>query len=171
MTMPVTSVTKDPEKLTLTLVADFPVPRQRLWDAWADPRQLERFWGPPFAPATFTHHDFRVGGRAEYFLTGPNGEKWTGSWKFTAVNPIDSFEAYDGEDNAEDENGPVSMEFTFETTPTGSRMTSHTRFSSVEAMEQTVPGMEEGLRAAMPQLDALLAQPGTAAARPRAGTA
>jgi uncharacterized protein YndB with AHSA1/START domain len=40
--MPITSVTKDPEKLTLTVVADFPVPQKRLWDAWADPRQLER---------------------------------------------------------------------------------------------------------------------------------
>jgi uncharacterized protein YndB with AHSA1/START domain len=158
MTMPITSVTQDPENLTLTVVADFPVPQQRLWDAWADPRQLERFWGPPFAPATFTHHDFRVGGRAEYFLTGPDGGRWSGSWKFTAVDPISSFEAHDGDDNAEDENMPASMTFVFEATATGSRMTSVTRFSSVDAMEQTVPGMEEGLRAAMPQLDALLAE-------------
>ena len=118
----------------------------------------------PPAPATFTRHDFKVGGRAEYFLTGPNGEKWSGSWKFTAVNPISSFEAHDGEDNAEDENMPASMKFTFETTPTGSRMTCVTRFSSVEAMEQTAPGMEEGLRAAMPQLDAVLAEPSASAA-------
>jgi hypothetical protein len=43
-------------------------------------------------------------------------------------------------------------------------MTSVTRFSSVDAMEQTVPGMEEGLRAAMPQLDAVLAERGASAA-------
>lgn len=162
--MPITSVTQDPENLTLIVVADFPVSQQRLWDAWADPRQLERFWGPPSAPATFVHHDFTVGGRAEYFLTGPNAEKWSGSWKFTAVNPITSFEAHDGEDNAEDENMPASISFAFETTPTGSRMTSVNRFSSVEAMEQTVPGMEEGLRAAMPQLDVLLAERDASAA-------
>lgn len=158
--VPITSVTKDPETLTLTLVADFPVPQQRLWDAWADPRQLERFWGPPFAPSTFTHHDFTVGGRAEYFLTGPNGEMWSGSWKFTAVDPIDSFEAEDGDG---DETGPASMRFGFGPTPTGSRLTGVIRFSSVEAMEQTVPGMEEGLRAGMPQLDALLAEPAATA--------
>jgi uncharacterized protein YndB with AHSA1/START domain len=158
MIMPVTSVTKDAEKLTLTVVADFPVPQQRLWDAYADPRQLERFWGPPSYPAKFTHHDFRVGGRAEYYMTGPNGEKWSGSWKFTAVNPIDSFEADDGEDNADDPNGPASMKFTFETTPKGSRMTCVTRFLSVEGIEQTAAAMEEGMRAAMPQLDALLAE-------------
>lgn len=164
--MPLTSVTRDASRLTLTVVADFPVPQQRLWDAYADPRQLERFWGPPAWPATFTLHEFRVGGRAEYFLTGPNGEKWNGSWKFTAVNPIDSFEARDGEDNAEDENMPAGMRFTFETTRTGSRMTCVTRFSSLEAMEHTAAGMEEGLRAAMPQLDALLAEKSPSGAYP-----
>ncbi len=156
--MPLTSVTKDAARLTLTVVGDFPVPQQRLWDAFADPRQLERFWGPPSWPATFTRHEFTVGGRAEYFLTGPNGETWNGSWTFTAVNPITSFAADDGDDNADDETMPSSMTFTFVTTPTGSRMTVVTRFSSLEAMEQTIPGMEEGLRAAMPQLDALLAE-------------
>ena len=156
--MPLTSVTKDAATLTLTVVGDYPVPQERLWDAFADPRQLERFWGPPAFPATFTRHDFRVGGRAEYFLTLPEGHKWRGSWKFIAVHPISSFEAHDGEDNAEDPNMPASMKFTFDTTPTGSRMTCVTRFSSVEAMEQTIPGMEEGLRAAMPQLDAVLAE-------------
>ena len=162
--MPLTSVSKDAAKLTLTAVADFPVSQQRLWDAYADPRQLERFWGPPTWPATFTRHDMKVGGRAEYFLTGPKGEKWSGSWKFTAVNPISSFEAHDGEDNAEDENMPASMKFAFEATPTGSRLTIVTRFSSVEAMEHTIPGMEAGLRAAMPQLDAVLAERSASAA-------
>ena len=156
--MPLTSVTKDARTLTFTAVGDYPVPQQRLWDAFADPRQLERFWGPPAWPATFTRHDLKVGGRAEYFLSGQNGEKWSGSWTFTAVTPISSFEAHDGEDNAEDEDMPASMKFTFDATPTGSRISIVTRFSSVEAMERTTPGMEEGLRAAMPQLDALLGE-------------
>ncbi len=156
--MPLTCITKDPSTLSLTVIGDYAVPQQRLWEAFADPRQLERFWGPPAYPATFTHHDFRVGGRAEYFLSLPEGQKWHGSWKFTRVDPVDSFEANDGEDNAEDENMPAGMKFRFETTSTGSRMTIVTRFSSIEAMEQTIPGMEEGLRAAMPQLDALLGE-------------
>lgn len=163
--MPLTSVTKDAVTLTLTVVGDYPVSRQRLWDAFADPRQLERFWGPPTWPATFTRHDMKVGGRSEYFLSGPNGEKWSGSWKFTAVDPPSSFAAEDGDGNAEDENMPASMIFTFEATPTGSRMTVVTRFSSIEAMEQVAMGMEEGLRAAMPQLDRVLAEPSASAAR------
>jgi uncharacterized protein YndB with AHSA1/START domain len=164
MIMPLTSISKDPAKLTICVVGDYPVPQKRLWDAFADPRQLERFWGPPAFPATFTRYDFKVGGRAEYFLALPEGKKWNGSWKFLAVHPISSFEAKDGEDNAEDENMPASMKFAFEATPTGSRVSITTQFSSIEGMEQTIPGMEEGLRAAMPQLDALLAEPSVLAA-------
>jgi uncharacterized protein YndB with AHSA1/START domain len=162
--VPLTAVTKDAATLTLTVVGDYAVPQQRLWDAFADPRQLERFWGPPAFPATFTRHDFTVGGRAEYFLTLPEGNRWHGSWKFIAVNPISSFEALDGEDNADDENMPAGMKFAFATTPTGSRITIVTQFSSIQAMEETIPGMEEGLRAAMPQLDSLLAVPSAPAA-------
>src|SRR5262249_25149311 len=73
MIIPLTSVTKNSAKLVLTLVGDYPVSQQRLWDAFSDPRQLERFWGPPTMPATFTRHEFKVGGRAEYVLTGPKG--------------------------------------------------------------------------------------------------
>lgn len=161
--MPLTSVTKDPATLSLTVVGDYAVPQQRLWEAFADPRQLERFWGPPDYPATFTRHDFFVGGRAEYFLDLPEGQKWHGSWKFTVVEPVDRFEAKDGEDNAEDENMPAGMKFAFATTPSGSRVTIVTAFASIEAMEETIPGMEQGLRAAMPQLDALLAGADSAA--------
>jgi uncharacterized protein YndB with AHSA1/START domain len=161
--MPLTSVTKDAATLTLTVVGDYPVPQQRLWDAFADPRQLERFWGPPFAPSTFTRHEFHAGGRAEYFLRLPGGGTWNGAWTFTAVSPIDAFEARDGDDNAGDDSMPASMRFAFQSTPAGSRITIVTWFDSVEAMERTIPGMEEGLRAAMPQLDALLAGQGAPA--------
>lgn len=44
---PVTDVTTDPQSLTMALTAEFPVPVERLRLAFTDPRQLERFWGPP----------------------------------------------------------------------------------------------------------------------------
>ena len=69
--MPVQSIAPDLDTLTLTAIGEYPVPVARLWEAWADPRQLERFWGPPGWPATFTRHDLAVGGRSEYHMTGP----------------------------------------------------------------------------------------------------
>lgn len=58
-----------------------------------------------------------------------------------------------------DQNDPSSIMFTFETTPTGSRMTAVTHFPNIEAAEKVMQGMEDGLRAALPQLDAVLAEP------------
>ena len=54
--MPITSVDKDPQALTLTVVADFPVPVRRLWDAYADPGRSRssgaRRSGRPRSPGT-----------------------------------------------------------------------------------------------------------------------
>jgi hypothetical protein len=49
--------------------------------------------------------------------------------------------------------------FTFETTPTGSRMTAVTHIPNIEAAEKVMQDMEHGLRAALPQLEAVLAEP------------
>ena len=49
--MSVISVEKDLDSLSLTLVADFDAPIERVWQLWVDPRQLERWWGPPTHPA------------------------------------------------------------------------------------------------------------------------
>jgi uncharacterized protein YndB with AHSA1/START domain len=171
--MPITSVTSDANALTLTVVGDYPVPVERLWQAYADPRQLERFWGPETYPATFTRHDVEVGGRSEYSMTGPEGDTSRGWWRFLAVEPGRGFEVEDGfanEDGTPNDAMPsMRMVFNFEPTDTGSRITSVTYFPSVEAMQQLVDmGMEEGLRSAMGQLDGVLAEPAPRAAQ-RAG--
>lgn len=160
--MPITSVTSDPQALTLTLVGDYPVPVARLWSAYADPRQLERFWGPPSWPATFTRHDLSVSGRSEYHMTGPDGARAHGWWRFLAVEPERRIEVEDGFADAEgrpDDSLPTTrMVFTFQATPSGSRLVSVAQFPSVEAMQKLVEmGIEEGARLAMGQLDELLA--------------
>ena len=159
--MPVTSVTQDPESLTLTIVADFAVPVRRVWDAYADPRQLERFWGPPSWPATFTRHDMAVGGRSNYAMHGPQGETSGGYWEFLSVDEAKRFEVVDG--FADDEGNPnqelptIRMEFVFEPTDGGSRLTTTSHFASLDELEKLVAmGMVEGTRAAMSQIETVL---------------
>lgn len=160
--MPVTSIDKDPENLMMTIVADFPVPVRRLWDAYADPRQLEKFWGPPEYPATFTRHDLYPGGRSEYFMTGPAGNRSFNFWEFLSVAEGESFEIISG---FADENGEpnthmptMRMHFTFEESAQGSRLVGHTTFNSLEEMEQLIGmGMVEGTKAAMAQIDDVVA--------------
>ena len=48
--MPITAIKKNLDDLTMTIVADFSAPVERLWDAYADPRQISKFWVPPRGP-------------------------------------------------------------------------------------------------------------------------
>ncbi|TNC18017.1 ATPase [Georgenia sp. 311] len=160
--MPLTSVDKDLDALTLTIVADFPVPVRRVWDAYADPRRLERFWGPPGYPATFTRHDLVPGGRSTYYMTGPDGERSHGYWDFLAVDPGRSFEVRDGFTGADGEPDPdmptMLMTTRFEEAPGGSRVTTTTHFPGVEDLEKLLAmGMEEGMVSALSQVDDVLA--------------
>lgn len=159
--MPVTSVTRDTNALTLTVVADFPAEVQRLWEAYVDPRQLERFWGPPTWPATFTRHDAAAGGRSAYTMKGPDGDTHGGYWEWLSVEPLKSFEVRDGFAMPDGEPNPelpsMRMQFVFEKTDHGSRVTTTTWFNSLADLEQLLEmGMEEGLREAMGQMDAVL---------------
>ncbi len=159
--MPITAVRKDPEALTMTVVAEFPAPLQRLWDAYADPRQLEKFWGPPSYPATFSRHDMFAGGRSTYAMVGPDGDVSRGYWEFLDVKAPHSFEVRDGfchpDGTPNTEMPSMRMTFTFEPTKRGSRLTTTTFFNTVEELERLLNmGMEEGMRQAMGQIDGVL---------------
>ena len=160
--MPVTSLTRDAEALTLTVVADFAVSRQRLWDAYVDARQIEKFWGPPTYPSTFTRHDAFAGGRSHYAMTGPEGDQHGGYWVWESVDAPRQFVVTDGfadlEGNPVESMPVMRAEFAFDETPTGSRLTVTSTFASAEQLEQVVAmGMEEGLQESMSQIDAVLA--------------
>jgi uncharacterized protein YndB with AHSA1/START domain len=160
--MPVTSVTTDPEALTMTLVGDFPVAVERLWEAFADPRRLERFWGPPGYPATFGTYDLRPGGVAHYWMTSPLGERFYGRWDFEEVEAPrlivvrDAFADAQGEVDTSVPTGRMTL--TFESTATGSRFTAVSASPTAEALEQVLAmGQVEGMTQAIGQLDAVLA--------------
>jgi uncharacterized protein YndB with AHSA1/START domain len=164
--MTVTAVHKDPDKLTLTLDAEFDATPDQVWNLWADPRKLERWWGPPAYPATFTSLDLRPGGRAQYFMTGPDGAATPpGYWEIVAVDPprrievIDGFANADGSPN-EDMPGPGGMNITIEPIGEGrTRMTIENTFPDQAAMEQLLAmGQEEGMTEAVGQIDAILAE-------------
>jgi uncharacterized protein YndB with AHSA1/START domain len=159
--MPVTSVTTEPEELTMTLVAEFPVPVERLWRAFADPRKLERFWGPPGYPATFDTYDLRPGGTSHYWMTSPQGERFHGRWDFVEVEEPNRIVVLDSFADAQGEVDPAiptgRMTLTFESTPGGSRFTAVSASPTAEALEQVLAmGQAEGMRMAMDQLDAVL---------------
>ena len=160
--MSVTSVDKDFDSLTLTMTADFDAPAERVWELWADPRQLERWWGPPSHPATVEEHDLSPGGDVTYFMTSPEGEKHRGWWKITSVDPprslefTDGFADQDGTPVADMPTTTVRMQLTEH--DGGTRMELRSVFDSREQMEQLMDmGAAEGMQQSIGQMDALLA--------------
>jgi uncharacterized protein YndB with AHSA1/START domain len=160
----VTAIEKSPETLTMKLTAEFDASPERVWQLWADPRQLERWWGPPTYPATVTSHDLRRGGRVEYHMTGPEGDQPRGYWEVLEAEPPrrivfrDGFANADGTPNTD---MPLNdARVTIEPIDGGrTRMSIESIFPDAAAMEQVLAmGMEEGLKQAVGQIDAILAE-------------
>jgi uncharacterized protein YndB with AHSA1/START domain len=161
--MSVTSVQKDPEALTMTITAELDATVDRAWQLLADPRQLERWWGPPTHPATFVDQDLTPGGRVTYYMTSPEGEKYHGWWQVVAVDAPHRLEVTDGfadDSGTPNDNLPTTtMVVTFSARDGGGTvMQVASRFPSLEAMEQLASmGMEEGIVSAIGQIDDILA--------------
>ena len=168
--MTVTAVRKDPDALSMTVDAEFDASPERVWQLWADPRQLERWWGPPTYPATVTAHDLVPGSRVEYHMTGPEGDQPRGFWDVLEADAPWSLVFRDG--FANDDGTPntdlpsTESRVTIEAIGDGrTRMSIMSTFPSTAAMEQVLAmGMEEGLTQAIGQIDAILAEDGVRSA-------
>ncbi len=161
--MTVATIEKRPETLTMTTTTEFDASPERVWQLWADPRQLERWWGPPTYPATVTAHELRPGARVEYYMTGPEGDQPRGYWEILEVDPPRRLVFHDG--FANDDGSPntklpgTESRVTIDSIGARTRMSIVSTFPSIEAMEQLVAmGMEEGLKQAVGQIDAILAE-------------
>jgi len=163
--MTVLSVDRDLVALTLTIVSEFDATAARVWQVWADPRQLERWWGPPATPATVVDHDLTPGGRVTYYMTGPDGEKYHGWWRVVTVDPPHSLEIEDGfadeSGRPNDELPTTSIEVRLtEATAAKTTMTITARSASISDMEQVIAiGQDEGMALAVGQMDAILVTP------------
>jgi uncharacterized protein YndB with AHSA1/START domain len=162
--MTVIDSSTDPQALTMTFVAEFDAPPARLWQVWEDPRQLERWWGPPTWPATFRRHQLVPGGQSRYHMTGPEGEHAPGWWttlETDAPNRLlieDGFSLPDGEPDPD--MPTMRLEATFDPLGDGSRtrMTILARFVDLAQLEKVAAmGMVEGMTGALGQIDAILA--------------
>ncbi|HET8878729.1 MAG TPA: SRPBCC domain-containing protein [Arthrobacter sp.] len=161
--MTVISSARNLEALSLTVVTEFDAGVERVWQIWEDPRQLERWWGPPTWPATFEKHDFTPGGEASYYMTGPGGEKARGWWRFVAIDAPRRLEFDDGFSNDAGEPvaelGTIHGAVTLEDIGGRTRMTVLSTFETEEQMQKIVAmGMEEGMKGALGQVDAILAE-------------
>ena len=161
--MPVTDVTHDLDARSLTITAEFAAPVDRVWQVYADPRQLEKVWGPPSYPATFVEHDLRPGGRVTYYTTSPEGEKFAGYWQVESVDEPRSFTFEDGFADLEfnpNPDLPVSTNvYTFIEHEGRTRVTYVATYATAEGLQKVLEmGVVEGSSSAINQIDELLAR-------------
>lgn len=57
----------------LTISRLYDAPRELVWDAWTDPEQVAKWWGPRGFTLTTHSKDLRVGGMWHYTMHGPDG--------------------------------------------------------------------------------------------------
>jgi uncharacterized protein YndB with AHSA1/START domain len=159
--MPVTDVEKDVDALTLTITAEFDADAERLWELWADPRRLERWWSPPSHSSTFVEHELTAGARTTYFMTGPDGERHYGHWRIEEVEPPHRLHLKDDEVDDQgkpEDGGPTAMTVTIAEADGTATMSIQTHFSDPVSMEQTIEaGFEQGLTETVNQVDPLIA--------------
>lgn len=160
--MPVTSIHHDLDTLTLTIEAQFAAPVERIWAIYADPRQLEKIWGPPEYPATFVQHSLTPGSRSTYYMTSPEGERFGGFWDIQEVDEPHSFTYLDGFADADLNPNPdmptATNVSTFTAHEGGTKAVYVGTYASREGLQQVLDmGVEEGSTSAINQIDALVA--------------
>jgi uncharacterized protein YndB with AHSA1/START domain len=160
--MPVTDVAHDLDARSLTITAEFAAPVDRVWQVYADPRRLEKIWGPPTYPATVVEHDLTPGGRVTYYMTSPEGEKFAGYWKVTSVDEPRSFTFEDGFADLEfnpNPDLPVSTNtYTFTERDGRTHATYVATYATAEGLQKVLDmGVVEGASSAINQIDEFLA--------------
>lgn len=161
--MSVISVEKDPIALTMTVTAALDATVERAWALWSDPRQFERWWGPPGYPVTVSEHDLRSGGRVTFTIGSPEGESHEGTWEVLVADPPHRLELRDADvdesGRPNDGNEMTVMEITIRAAAEGGALMSvRTHFASLEGMEHVLAsGAEEGMRMVLAQIDEVLA--------------
>lgn len=157
------AIDKDLDQHALTVTCEFAAPVARVWQLWADPRQLERWWGPPGYPATVEAHELVPGGDVRYYMTGPEGERYGGYWRIVSVDPPTTLEFEDGfADSAGVPNdempvGTVTVELAEREGVT--EMKVRTVYGSREHLDKVLEmGMAEGMTAAIGQIESILAE-------------
>lgn len=146
----------------MTITRGFQAPKPLVWDAFTNPDQLVKWWGPKGFTTTVTRMDVRPGGIWHYCMSSP---EWGDSWglaTYSEVSPPDRIVYEDAFSNAEETVNPdlpvsvISIDFT----EVGGRttLTIVTEYSTEEDLRKVVEmGVVEGMSSQFERLDELLA--------------
>lgn len=163
-------VTKDLENKTLIIEFVANGSKEKVWCAYAEKEQFEKWWGPEGWETRTKEFDFRPGGRVHYCMkcVDKNQGEWFGqeSWGLIVMQEVHAPDSFVGKDYFSDAEGnqnndmpgqTMSVELTEENGKT--RIISRSITETAEQLEELVKmGMVEGFSSQLNRLEALLAE-------------
>lgn len=144
----------------LVLSRVFDAPREIVWDAWTDPKQVVKWWGPRGFTTTIHEMDVRPGGVWRQTMHGPDGANYPGESVFAEVI---KYERIVFSHSGGKEGGPganFKSTWTFEVEGDQTKVTIRMVFDSAEARELVVKefGAIEGGKQTLARLGEYVAE-------------
>ncbi|HKN75478.1 MAG TPA: SRPBCC family protein [Candidatus Acidoferrum sp.] len=138
----------------------FDAPREMVWNAWTDPKQIVKWWGPRGFTTTIHEMDVRPGGVWRQTMHGPDGANYPGKSVFTEVV---KYKRIVFSHSGGKEGGPgasFKSTWTFEVEGDQTKVTIRMVFDSAEARELVVKefGAIEGGKQTLARLGEYLAE-------------
>jgi uncharacterized protein YndB with AHSA1/START domain len=164
------TVTKDLENKTLVIEFLANGPKEKVWQAYTDKEQFEKWWGPEGWETETKEFNFVPGGRVHYGMKCIDESQgdWFGqtSWGMMEIQSVTEPESFTYHDFFSDEAGmlntempalTITNEFIEEDGKT--RIVSRCLAESADQIEELIKmGMIEGFSSQLNRLDALLVE-------------
>ena len=93
-------------KISISRVFDAPV--AKVWQAWSDPTQLMRWWGPKEFTSPACTMDFKVGGKYHFCMRAPDGKDYWSTGVYKEIIPMQKIVCSDSFADAEGNVVPAS---------------------------------------------------------------
>lgn len=133
---------------SLIIRRSFDASRERLWEAFTDPEQVEAWWGPNGFTTTTDHMDVRPGGVWRFVMTGPDGTEYQNRIAYDEIEKPERLAYTHGSpDDPEqfrvtvtfDERGSEKTELTMEMCfPSAEDLDEAVEFGAVDGAKQTL---------------------------------
>jgi uncharacterized protein YndB with AHSA1/START domain len=128
-------VATDASERDMVITRVFDAPRELVWNAWTDPKQVTQWWGPDGFMSTIEQMDVRPGGVWKHMMVGPDGTRYPNKSVFREVVKPERL-VYTHGGGKEDGSASASFESTVrfeEETDGRTRVTMRAHFGSRDA--------------------------------------
>ncbi|MGJ4746603.1 SRPBCC family protein [Leptospira sp. SA-E8] len=133
----------------------FDAPRELVWEAWTDPKQVAIWWGPNGFTNTIHEMSVKPGGIWRFMMHGPDGTDYPNHIQYIEVVKPEKL-VYDHGDDANPKQFHVVVLFEEEGPKT--KITMRTTFSSEEEAKEIAKYAVDGLKETLGRLQEFLAK-------------